>query len=1001
MSSSSFGYSTSSSSTSSSSSSTEVRSSSSSSNSSSSSSYYEVLIITGNITPDITGEYLYNSVSGHYEKGLANISGSSGSWILAAGTTPAIWLNEDISVTGSYNPILGGATGIAIVNWRDIISSSSSSISSDSYSISSDSSLSSSSSSSADIIKIYSGDTYTYDQDNNYTEFKYMDGDLTFATMILGSTSFLIGNYGGKFIWDYNGSNEFIFDNIGDVFVEEINLRTYTIEFLGYGSLWFSVSAVESDNKSIPFIFETEQINPIWTIIANGEDVYAGTGSEGIILKSTDRTFWSKIYTVDDYHVTALLVQDNKLYAGTSPRGNIYTIDLSTNVVRFSQQIGGTIHSFIYFNDNLYAAGGSPSQIYVYNPQNSKWDIFYKPYGGSVSKMLIFNSKMYVFLDGPNFISFDGNKWSLEGSGVDNASSFRNVVTEPFSFTSNNLISRSEIRSIDNFNTEDIYDIFPMNYSRGFSAADIDGNSLVLGTDDNGKIYSYANNNMFLLFETEAQNKVYSVLNIEPGVNLAAIDNKLYLVHAGDLPKEASIIDSSDVITTTTTSTAIPAPSGTVIVVESPQSGDSYAVGDTVNITWASTKGINEAVQIDLYKGGVLSLTISSKTSNKGTFTWTVPTILPSNDFAIVVTWLTPGKTDPQNQGISGIFSLTTIATTTTTTTTSLVIQSNVASIVKTSGSRGIPILELEDEYITTMIRDETKGGILFATSRGRLLNCYESLFNAYLTGERNVYAEVRDGLGNTSDTAYTSFFYALYNKIVEINEDKEIIRWRFENKPDAITNDRITGIFLSPVLSVKQDLVEWKQLIWRETKPSNTDIVICVRSADTTDLLKQQPWDNCFVSRDSDRGYGSTGLIIRDLNLRGKYIQFKTTMTTDERDITPVLLSLSVTYSTKFALYFFTTKFALQKSSNVKRGLFVANMTEPQYTEVKFGVANKNTSDWNDYSVVGVNKFFDINSFQEMKVGIKMIAYDDNVPEVAEFSLLTGADINNQINEI
>jgi hypothetical protein len=282
-------------------------------------------------------------------------------------------------------------------------------------------------------------------------------------------------------------------------------------------------------------------------------------------------------------------------------------------------------------------------------------------------------------------------------------------------------------------------------------------------------------------------------------------------------------------------------------------------------------------------------------------------------------------------------------------------------------------------------------------------LGCRESLINAYLTGERNVFAEVKDGFGNISDTTWTTFFYSLYNKIAEINEDKEVVKWVFKEEPTAILTDRITGTFLSPVLHVAQDLNLWKQLMWRESKPDNTDIVICVRSADTMEELQALPWDYCFTSRDSDRGYGSTGIISRDLNsfqIEGEYLQFKVTMTTDAQNVTPVILDLAITYSTAFALYFFTTKFSLENDANAKTGLIIANITEPINTKIEFGIADENTADWNDYTVVDPNKFFSLDDFENMKVGIKMIAYDDNVPEVAEFAVMTGADKDTLINE-
>jgi hypothetical protein len=318
---------------------------------------------------------------------------------------------------------------------------------------------------------------------------------------------------------------------------------------------------------------------------------------------------------------------------------------------------------------------------------------------------------------------------------------------------------------------------------------------------------------------------------------------------------------------------------------------------------------------------------------------------------------------------------------------------------------RGIPLLDLRDEYITYMIKDVERGGVLFATSKGRILGCDSALVNAYLTGERNVYAEVKDGFGNTSNTAWTSFFYALYNKIAEINEDKEIVKWKFETQPTAIITDRITGVFLSPIIHVKENFGQWKQLIWEEQKPDSTDIIVCVRAADSLEALKLLTWDYCFTSRDSDRGYGATGFITRELSeyqVKGAYLQFKVTMTTDVKNISPSMINLSVTYSTAFALYFFTTKFSLTKDSGLKRGLIIANITEPKNTEIQFGIANKESADWNDYSVVQLNKFFEMDDFEDVKVGIKMISYDMvNTPEVAEFALMSGGDKINEINEL
>ena len=214
---------------------------------------------------------------------------------------------------------------------------------------------------------------------------------------------------------------------------------------------------------------------------------------------------------------------------------------------------------------------------------------------------------------------------------------------------------------------------------------------------------------------------------------------------------------------------------------------------------------------------------------------------------------------------------------------------------------------------------------------------------------------------------------------------------------------DRITGTVLSPILNVQEDLGFWKQLMWRELKPDGTEIIICIRAADSLSELELMPWDYCFVSRDSDNGYGSTGYITRnlmDVNVDGKYFQFKVTMTTDAKNITPTMLEIVLSYSTKFAVYFFTTKFSLQKDSNMKTGIIVAQITEPQNTEVHFGITNKNSADWNDYTPVSVDKFFSLDNYNNVKVGIRMVAYSDEYPEVGEFALMSGAEKDNRLNE-
>lgn len=442
------------------------------------------------------------------------------------------------------------------------------------------------------------------------------------------------------------------------------------------------------------------------------------------------------------------------------------------------------------------------------------------------------------------------------------------------------------------------------------------------------------NDNVKSIFQTD-QDTVHAMLNLDIGVNLASIGNKLYLLHCGQL------VDPEEVAGTTTTTTTIVSPEEEVIpkvTMAFPNGGEVFEVGDAILIRWTSTESLNDAVKLELVRGdeATLVLTIVSQTSNDGQFEFVFPASVPdAEDYGIIVTWLQAGEGDPQNQDISdGDFSIFATAPEVTTTTTT-VIDKTVPDI---SSCRGIPLIEFaEDEHITDIIKDIAKGGILFSTSKGRVLFARDAAVNAYLTGDRKVFAEVKDGFGNVSDTRFTEFFYGLFNKIVEINADNEVVKFQFEVNPSAIMSDRITGSFLSPILEVKEDLGFWKTLMWQEEKPADTEITICVRAADSVKELQEKPFDHCFISRDSDQGYGSTGVISRDLlntnDIDGQFIQFKITMTTDKKNTSPSVLTLSISYSTKFAVFFYTTKFSLVNDTQAKTGLMVASITQPQNT--------------------------------------------------------------------
>jgi len=316
---------------------------------------------------------------------------------------------------------------------------------------------------------------------------------------------------------------------------------------------------------------------------------------------------------------------------------------------------------------------------------------------------------------------------------------------------------------------------------------------------------------------------------------------------------------------------------------------------------------------------------------------------------------------------------------------------------------RFIPILDLEnEEYITTMALNSDVENVLIGTNNGRIISVSDVTLNAYMAGETTIYVDAKDNFGNETTEKFTEVFYGLTNKIMEINEDKEVIKYKYEVDPAAKMADYIKAVFVSPVLEADVDMGFWKQLTWREDKPDDTEIVICIRYADTRSELLEKEWDVCFCSNANDSGYSFTGTITRDLdNITERFIQFRVTMTSESENVTPTLVNLGIAYVTKFAVYFYTTKFVMQTDTKATKGFITANMTEPSNTKIKFGIVNTNSADFNDYTLVEPEKLFDINSFDRLKVGVKLISSDAiNYPELAEFAFLTSGDKQTLLNE-
>ena len=113
------------------------------------------------------------------------------------------------------------------------------------------------------------------------------------------------------------------------------------------------------------------------------------------------------------------------------------------------------------------------------------------------------------------------------------------------------------------------------------------------------------------------------------------------------------------------------------------------------------------------------------------------------------------------------------------------------------------PILILKNNVnINSIFLDKDGNSILIGTSDGRIIKMDMLVANAYLTGERSVFAQLQDGFGNVSDIGHSNLTYQLKDQIVKILEDKTVESLKqikipisasmLENKADAVFTSQI-----------------------------------------------------------------------------------------------------------------------------------------------------------------------------------------------------------------
>lgn len=179
---------------------------------------------------------------------------------------------------------------------------------------------------------------------------------------------------------------------------------------------------------------------------------------------------------------------------------------------------------------------------------------------------------------------------------------------------------------------------------------------------------------------------------------------------------------------------------------------------------------------------------------------------------------------------------------------------------------------------------------------------------------------------------------------------------------------DQEVGIYTSEILNGSNDLVSWKSIEWDSDEPTGTSINVQIRTGVTEDNVEDADWSANVV-------LGSDGTASLE-HITDQYLQFRTILTSQVRDLSPTLTSVTIRSITSQASHFFTTNFVLP--SRPIKGVLTANTYIPVSSDIVFGVNTKDSVDFGDYQIIEDNRLFTTTQGQfgsDLRIGAKLLS--------------------------
>lgn len=314
------------------------------------------------------------------------------------------------------------------------------------------------------------------------------------------------------------------------------------------------------------------------------------------------------------------------------------------------------------------------------------------------------------------------------------------------------------------------------------------------------------------------------------------------------------------------------------------------------------------------------------------------------------------------------------------------------------------PIFKSNNGNVSLLKYADGIGEVFVVTDTGNIVKIRSIPTNAYGTGLSEIFSQILDGDGSLSDIVYDYVYYDLYKAVASVFQNNFNVVKENVNAFGINKLDSIIGVYVSDVLVADEDFGFWKTISWTQNL-NDGRVVVALKVSDSESELLAMDWQY-YISLESP-AYGQLGAFtisesLDRFNLKGRYMQFKVVLESYTSDSTPIVTDFVISYAAKHSVFFFTRKLKIDRKHNIGNILITSSYSEPQNTEIRFGITNSNSAEWQDYKIVNLNELITLSSNwgNVVKVGIKMSSYTEtSYPVVQEFAFLLGSDNDNNLN--